>query len=455
MVRQLDLKKPPSIAESIDWARTLLLVGADDIDRETFEQSMSIIVKHRSDIDLVAERVAVKLGDAPPAERPHREPLRAERGQSGRVWRRRQPARLLRGAALGGGRVGTSEILDAFAALEQVPWTDQRGLPRGARRDDRQVPGGPARLRAPLRPLLLPRRRGRGARARDRGGALRGLRPLDLDELREAIRQAITDGNDGEMRDLARLAIAAFGRRGERSGVIGVDVQRIRRSAGPPGARRAAARARAPAAARPRGRAPSSSSTCAASWSGRRSSAPASCLPLAPAGRARPRASDQPRPGPRVGAPRRRAAEAPDRHPRPRAARPPQGRAWSTCAAPCAPRWRRAACRCGCATGRSAPAGPRSTCSATSRPRSAAPASSSSRAARAPRLVPQAAQLRLHRADHRGHRHLRARARLPGDLRARSRPRAASPMSPATPTTDGSGSSSGEEIAEELGPRRR
>ena len=35
MVRQLDLKKPPSIAESIDWARALLLLGADDIDRET------------------------------------------------------------------------------------------------------------------------------------------------------------------------------------------------------------------------------------------------------------------------------------------------------------------------------------------------------------------------------------------------------------------------------------
>ncbi|MFL5908899.1 MAG: AAA family ATPase [Solirubrobacterales bacterium] len=62
MIRQLDLKKPPSIAESIDWARTLLLIGADDIDRETFEQSMSILGKHRSDIDLVAERVAVKLG---------------------------------------------------------------------------------------------------------------------------------------------------------------------------------------------------------------------------------------------------------------------------------------------------------------------------------------------------------------------------------------------------------
>jgi MoxR-like ATPase len=62
LIRQLDLKKPPSIAESIDWARTLLLIGSDDIDRTTFEQSMSILVKHRSDIDLVAERVAVKLG---------------------------------------------------------------------------------------------------------------------------------------------------------------------------------------------------------------------------------------------------------------------------------------------------------------------------------------------------------------------------------------------------------
>jgi MoxR-like ATPase len=65
MIRALDLKKPPSIAESIDWARTLLLIGATDIDRATFENSMSILVKHRSDIELVAERVAVKLGDTP------------------------------------------------------------------------------------------------------------------------------------------------------------------------------------------------------------------------------------------------------------------------------------------------------------------------------------------------------------------------------------------------------
>jgi MoxR-like ATPase len=65
MVRALDLKKPPSIAESIDWARTLLLMGAEDIDRETFNRSMSIIVKHRTDIDLVAERVGMQLAEAP------------------------------------------------------------------------------------------------------------------------------------------------------------------------------------------------------------------------------------------------------------------------------------------------------------------------------------------------------------------------------------------------------
>jgi MoxR-like ATPase len=61
MVRELDLKKPPSIAESVDWARALLLMGADDIDDRVLSDTMSIIVKHRTDLDLVAERVGVKL----------------------------------------------------------------------------------------------------------------------------------------------------------------------------------------------------------------------------------------------------------------------------------------------------------------------------------------------------------------------------------------------------------
>jgi len=60
-VRELDLKKPPSIAESIDWARTLLLLGASDIDEQLFGQTMSVILKHRTDMDTVASRVGVVL----------------------------------------------------------------------------------------------------------------------------------------------------------------------------------------------------------------------------------------------------------------------------------------------------------------------------------------------------------------------------------------------------------
>src|SRR5580693_194016 len=68
-IRELDLKKPPSIAESIDWARALLLLGADEIDADMFRQTMSVIVKHRTDLDTVAARIGVKLeaADARPA----------------------------------------------------------------------------------------------------------------------------------------------------------------------------------------------------------------------------------------------------------------------------------------------------------------------------------------------------------------------------------------------------
>ena len=58
-----------------------------------------------------------------------------------------------------------------------------------------------------------------------------GSERLDMEELREQIREAMLAGDEDAMRDLARLAIAAFGR-GEGSGVVGVDVQRIRRTLG-------------------------------------------------------------------------------------------------------------------------------------------------------------------------------------------------------------------------------
>jgi uncharacterized protein with von Willebrand factor type A (vWA) domain len=129
--------------------------------------------------------------------------------------------------------IGTSEILDAFAALETVPWTEEADFREALAatiaksQEDRRV-----------FELLFDRFFFRAAESealeKQIGEERRyeGGERLDLEELREAIRQAIVAGRDGEMRDLARLAIAAFGRRGEGSGVIGVDVQRIRRTLG-------------------------------------------------------------------------------------------------------------------------------------------------------------------------------------------------------------------------------
>jgi uncharacterized protein with von Willebrand factor type A (vWA) domain len=130
--------------------------------------------------------------------------------------------------------VGTSEILDAFAALDEVPWTSRDDFREALAatiaksQEDRRV-----------FELLFERWFFRAAEAEaiergieEQARRHEGGERLDIEELREQVRQAIVDGDEGEMRDLARLAIAAFGRQGEGSGVVGVDVQRIRRTLG-------------------------------------------------------------------------------------------------------------------------------------------------------------------------------------------------------------------------------
>jgi uncharacterized protein with von Willebrand factor type A (vWA) domain len=137
--------------------------------------------------------------------------------------------------------VGTSEILDTFAALQHVAWTSQADFREtlattiAKSQDDRRV-----------FELLFDRWFFRAAEAAavEEGIAERAPEGdgdgapvpadadrLDNDELRELIRDAMEAGDQNALRDLARLAIAAFGRE-EGSGVVGVDVQRIRRSLG-------------------------------------------------------------------------------------------------------------------------------------------------------------------------------------------------------------------------------
>ncbi|MCK6578439.1 MAG: MoxR family ATPase [Anaerolineae bacterium] len=49
-LRGLDLKKNPSVSETIDWARALVMLNADNLDRETLENTLTVLLKHESDV---------------------------------------------------------------------------------------------------------------------------------------------------------------------------------------------------------------------------------------------------------------------------------------------------------------------------------------------------------------------------------------------------------------------
>src|SRR2546429_3046214 len=131
--------------------------------------------------------------------------------------------------------VGTSELLDAFEALAEVGWTEPEDFREALAATLAKSPEDRR-----IFELVFERFFFRAAEAaavrqdvREEGGIdADQAGELNLDTLRAQIAAALRDGDDGAMRDLARLAIAAFGRQGEGSGVIGVDVQRIRRALG-------------------------------------------------------------------------------------------------------------------------------------------------------------------------------------------------------------------------------
>ena len=132
--------------------------------------------------------------------------------------------------------VGTSELLDAFAALGEVDWRERATF---------QSTLGATLAKSPedrhLFDLVFERFffRATEAAAIEAGvteaGAAAGGEAgaqIDLDELREQIAHALADGDEARMRDLARLALAVVARVGDGSNVVGIDVQRIRRALG-------------------------------------------------------------------------------------------------------------------------------------------------------------------------------------------------------------------------------
>ncbi len=128
--------------------------------------------------------------------------------------------------------IGTAELLDAFNAIESVSWED-----RSAFKEALATCVAKGQRERWVFDLLFERF---FFRASEAAAAEQGISEerhieselLALDDISDAITKALHEGSDGDMRDLARLAIAAFGREGEGSGVVGVDVQRIRRGLG-------------------------------------------------------------------------------------------------------------------------------------------------------------------------------------------------------------------------------
>lgn len=64
-LRQMDLKKKPSVAETIDWAKALVMLNADSLDQKTLESTLTVLLKHEAD----AQRARRSLGgsDRPPS----------------------------------------------------------------------------------------------------------------------------------------------------------------------------------------------------------------------------------------------------------------------------------------------------------------------------------------------------------------------------------------------------
>jgi len=128
--------------------------------------------------------------------------------------------------------LGTSELLDAFAALEQVPWTDRADFKEALAATLAKSPDDRRTFELVFERFFFRAAEAEASRQEiSEGQAGADGMEINLDTLRQQIAAALRDGSETALRDLARLAIAAFGR-GEGSGVLGVDVQRIRRALG-------------------------------------------------------------------------------------------------------------------------------------------------------------------------------------------------------------------------------
>jgi len=133
--------------------------------------------------------------------------------------------------------IGTSELLDAFAVLGEIDWRERATFQPALAATLAKSPEDRRVFDLVFERFLFRAAEAEAVAAGVTEGGAAGAdgEPagrIDLDELRAQIAQALADGDESRLRDLARLALAVLGRAGDGSNVVGIDVQRIRRALG-------------------------------------------------------------------------------------------------------------------------------------------------------------------------------------------------------------------------------
>ena len=111
-IRQMDLKKAPSVSETLDWARTLMILNIDVIDEKTAKETLNILLKYQTDIAKAAKELSVDELIGPTGTRTMLDLL------NGFVVE-------LRNAGL---PVSLTENLDAMEAVQHIPIEDREAF---------------------------------------------------------------------------------------------------------------------------------------------------------------------------------------------------------------------------------------------------------------------------------------------------------------------------------------
>ena len=191
-LRDLDLKKSPSIAETVDWARTLVALQIKDLDPAAIDDTLGVVLKHASDQARAVRELKLRA-DVELAAGSSTVTSTSWSHSALPACRCRSPrTRRLRGAL--GAAVGRP-----------------RDRSHGVRRHAGQAPGAPADLRHALRPLLPAPRRNACRGVPTTATSTASATTLPLAGLRDHLLAALAEGDVDAQRRLAVEAVGRFG----------------------------------------------------------------------------------------------------------------------------------------------------------------------------------------------------------------------------------------------------